>query len=179
MLGSLSEMRQWVDRALTATAVEPTEERIKALHAATVSASLQGQVPVATAWASEAEALEAHVSGNTARGLVAITNGFAALVAGDADCALSRAEDALAATDDPTVCVIAMMLHGWACEFVGELGRALLWQEKALAIAESAGGQHLLTPARRAWIPAAIHDKSSLTSPQRSWRSSTATTRWR
>jgi predicted ATPase/serine/threonine protein kinase len=137
--GYLSEMRHWVERALTATAVEPTEERIKALHAATVSASLQGQVPVATAWASEAQALEAHVSGRAAQGLAAITHGFAALVAGDADCALSRAEDALAATDDPTVCVIAMMLHGWACEFAGELGRALLWQEKALATAESAG----------------------------------------
>jgi len=32
-----------------------------------------------------------------------------------------------------------MMLQGWAFDFSGELGRALIWQEKALAIAESAG----------------------------------------
>src|SRR4029077_8463916 len=53
--------------------------------------------------------------------------------------ALSRAEDAVAATDDPSVRVPAMMLQGWAFDFSGELGRALIWQEKALAIAESAG----------------------------------------
>jgi non-specific serine/threonine protein kinase len=137
--GSLSEMRRWLDRALTAAAVEPTEDRIKALHAATLIAGLQGNVPVATARAGEAQALAEHTSDRAAQGWAAIADGFAALVGGDANRALSRAEDAVAATDDPSVRVPAMMLQGWAFDFSGELGRALIWQEKALAIAESAG----------------------------------------
>jgi serine/threonine-protein kinase PknK len=104
-----------------------------------VIAGLQGDLPVATACAAEAQALAAHTSDRTAQGLAAIADGFADLVGRDADRALSRSEDALAATDDPTVRVLAMMLLGWASEFFGELGRALIWQEKALAIAESAG----------------------------------------
>jgi non-specific serine/threonine protein kinase len=137
--GSLSEMRHWLDRALTAAAVEPSEDRIRALHGATAIAGLQGNVPVATARAGEAQALAEHTSEGTAQGLAAVADGFAALVGGDANRALSRSDDALAATDDPTVRVLAMMLQGWAFEFSGELGRALIWQEKALAIAESAG----------------------------------------
>jgi len=137
--GSLSEMRRWLDRALTAAAVEPTEDRIRALHGASLIAGLQGNVPVATARAGEAQALAAHTSEATAQGLAAIAEGFAALVGGDANRALSRAEDAVAATDDPSVRVPALMLQGWAFDFSGELGRALIWQEKALAIAESAG----------------------------------------
>jgi len=32
-----------------------------------------------------------------------------------------------------------MILLGWSLEFRGEIGRALLWQEKALSLAESLG----------------------------------------
>jgi predicted ATPase len=137
--GSLSEMRRWLDRALTAAAVEPTEDRIKALHGATLIAGLQGNVAVATARGGEAQALAEHMSDRAAQGWAAIADGFAALVGGDANRALARAEDAVAATDDPSVRVPALMLQGWAFDLSGELGRALIWQEKALAIAESAG----------------------------------------
>jgi predicted ATPase len=137
--GNLREMRRWLDRALTAAPVEPTEDRIKALHGASLIAGLQGDVPVATARAGEAQALAQHTSDRTVQGWAAVADGFAALVGGDADRALSRAEDAAAATDDPSVRVPALMLQGWAYDLSGELGRALIWQEKALAIAESAG----------------------------------------
>ncbi|MCW2626162.1 protein kinase [Mycobacterium sp.] len=137
--GLLREMRRWLDRALTAAPVEPSEDRIKALHGATLIAGLQGNVPVATARAGEAQALAELTSDRTAQGWAAIADGFAALVGGDADRALSRAEDAVAATDDPSVRAPAMMLQGWAFDFSGELGGALICQEKALAIAESAG----------------------------------------
>ena len=137
--GHLREMRRWLDRALTAAPVEPTQDRVKALHGATLIAGLQGDVAVATARAGEAQALAEHTPDRTARGWAAVADGFAALVGGDADRALSRAEDAVAATDDPSVRVPALMLQGWAYDLSGELGRALIWQEKALAIAESAG----------------------------------------
>jgi predicted ATPase len=137
--GLLSEMRQWLDRALTATPVEPSDDRIKALYATTLIAGLQGDLPAATARAAEAQALAEHMVDQVSQGLAAVADGFAALVGGDSHRALTRAEDAVAATDDPIVRVPAVMLEGWALEFRGELGRALIWQEKALAIAQSAG----------------------------------------
>jgi serine/threonine-protein kinase PknK len=79
------------------------------------------------------------MSDRASQGLAALADGFAALVSGDSNRALTRSEDAVTATDDPIVRVPAMILKGWALEFRGELGRALIWQEKALAIAESAG----------------------------------------
>jgi predicted ATPase len=137
--GRLSEMGRWLDRALTATAVEPSEHRIRALHGATVIAALQGNKPVAATRAGEAQALAEHTSDARVQAWADIADGLSALVASDADRVLARSEHALAATDDPTLRVLAMMLQGWAFEIVGELGPALIWQEKALATSESAG----------------------------------------
>ena len=39
--------------------------------------------------------------------------------------------------DEPALRAAAMVLLGWSLEFRGEIGRALIWQEKALALAES------------------------------------------
>jgi predicted ATPase len=137
--GSLSEMGQWLDRALTATAVEPSQDRIKALHGATAIAGLQGNVSAATAHAREAQILAEHTSDATAQGWAAIADGLAALVGSEPDRVLSRCEAVLAATDDPEMRMLALNLQGWAFEILGELGRALIWQENALAIAKSAG----------------------------------------
>jgi non-specific serine/threonine protein kinase len=137
--GLLSEMRRWLDRALTATPIEPSNDRIKALYAATVCAGLQGDLPAANNRAAEAQVLAEHMSDCTSRGLAALADGLAALVGGDSYRALTRSENAVAATDDPIVLVPAMILQGWALEFRGELGRALILQEKALAMAESVG----------------------------------------
>jgi predicted ATPase len=136
-IGFLSEMRQWLERALTAAPVAPSEDRIKALHGAAVIAALQGDVAVATAYAGEAQVLAEQTADRAAHGLAAIADGFSALVGGDVDRALSQAEHAVAATDDPSVRVPAMLLQGLAFDSCGELGRALIWQEKALAIAKS------------------------------------------
>ena len=137
--GSLSEMRQWLDRVLGATGGEVSDDRITTLHAAALIAALQGDVAVARVRAEEAQALAAQTANPAMQGLAAIADGFSALVGGDTNRALSCAEDAVAATDDPMVRVPAMMLQGWALDAYGERGRALIWQEKALAIAESAG----------------------------------------
>jgi len=61
------------------------------------------------------------------------------LVSGEFDSASAQLEDAISGLDDPTHRVAAMVLLGWCLEFQGEIGRALLWQEKALALAESCG----------------------------------------
>jgi non-specific serine/threonine protein kinase len=137
--GHLSEMRRWLDRALAATPVEPSEKRIKALYAATVIACFQGDPEAATSRTTEATSLVEHMAGPVPRALVAIADAFVALIKRDSHRALTRSQDALAVTDDPIVTVPAMTLAGWALEFRGELGPALVWQQKALAIAESAG----------------------------------------
>jgi predicted ATPase len=136
-IGVLSEMRQWLNRALAAAPVEPSEDRIKALHGVAVIAALQGDVAAATAHAGEAQVLAERTSNRAAHGLAAIADGFSALVGGDVNRALSQAEEAVAATDDPSVRVPAMLLQGLAFDSCGEVGRALIWQEKALAIAKS------------------------------------------
>jgi non-specific serine/threonine protein kinase len=53
--------------------------------------------------------------------------------------ACAHFEKALVATDDPTVHAAAMALMGWALEFQGDVGRGLVWREKALAVYGSLG----------------------------------------
>lgn len=136
--GFLSEMHRWLDRALGATPSEPSVERIRALYAAAMIAGLQGDLAAESAWAAEAGTLAEQTTDPPARAMAATAEGFAALMRGDADDALARFESAVEADDNPTVRVGAMMLVGWALESRGDIGRALIWQEKALAAAESA-----------------------------------------
>ncbi len=135
--GRLTEIRHWLDRTLAATPAEPTVDRINALYGDVAIAALQGDLPAAVAWLEQAQDLVAQMTDAEARGKVAIAEGFTALVGGDSDRACDRFEDALSCIDDPSLRVSAMILLGWCLEFSGEIGRALLWQEKALAIAES------------------------------------------
>jgi non-specific serine/threonine protein kinase len=74
-----------------------------------------------------------------AHGMMSIADGFTALVSGEFDRACARFEDALGASEEPSARIAAMLLLGWGLEFRGEIGRALIWQEKALALAESMG----------------------------------------
>ncbi|WP_051574668.1 protein kinase [Mycobacterium sp. URHB0044] len=135
--GRFTEIRHWLDRTLAATPAEPTADRINALYGAVAIAALQGDLPAAVAWLEQAQTLVAQMSDVEARGKVAIAEGFVALVSGDSDLACDRFEAALSCIDEPSLRVSAMILLGWCLEFSGEIGRALLWQEKALAVAES------------------------------------------
>jgi predicted ATPase/serine/threonine protein kinase len=137
--GRLSETRRWLDRALAATPAEPTMERITGLYGAAMIAGLQGDLPAATARVVEGHALVEQMTDPLAHGMTCVADGFTALVSGDFDRACARFEDGLSTVDDPTLRVPAMLLLGWGLEFQGETGRALIWQEKALAVAESMG----------------------------------------
>jgi non-specific serine/threonine protein kinase len=137
--GFLSETLHWLDRALAATPSEPSEDRIRALYAAALVAGLQGNLPYTTMRTEEARSLAERMSDPVSHALVAIAGGVAALLNGDPDRALAEAEHALAANTDPALRMQATLMMGWALEFRGELGRALVWQEKALALTESAG----------------------------------------
>ncbi|HEY6647957.1 MAG TPA: protein kinase [Mycobacterium sp.] len=137
--GALTETRHGLERALHASQPAPTTSRIAALYGAIMVAALQGDVPVAAVWVAEGRGLVDQMTDPQAHAMITIAEGFVALVSGEFASACTQLEHALRAVQDPTLRVAAMILLGWALEFSGEIGRALLWQEKALALAESHG----------------------------------------
>lgn len=137
--GRLTETRRWLDRSLAATPPNPTMDRIRALYGATMAAALQSDLSAATARAAEGRALVEQKADPEAHAVINIADGFTALVSGEFDRASARFEDALGAIDEPSLRVAAMVLLGWGLEFRGEMGRALIWQETVLALAESRG----------------------------------------
>jgi non-specific serine/threonine protein kinase len=140
--GALTETRRWLDRALAAANAEPTVDRIRALYGAVFAANLLGRpgdIRAGAARAAEAQRLVQHLSDPVAQGQAAFTVAYAALLDGDYQRAGGHCEEALAATDDPSVQAPVLALMGWVLEFQGDVGRALVWQEKALALLESLG----------------------------------------
>ncbi|HJT90785.1 MAG TPA: protein kinase, partial [Mycobacterium sp.] len=137
--GALTETRRWLNLALDATPSVPTTQRIKALYGATMIAALQADMSVATAHVAQGRALVEQMADPGAQAMITIGEGFVALVSGEFETACRCLEDALTNADSPTLRVTAMVLLGWGLEFLGEIGRALLWQEKALALAEAHG----------------------------------------
>ncbi|HET6732226.1 MAG TPA: protein kinase [Mycobacterium sp.] len=137
--GALTETRRWLDRALAATPSAPTAQRIKALYGCVMIAALQADMSVAKARVAEGRTLVEQMADPEAQAMISISEGSVALVSGEFETACARLEAALGEVRDPTLRAAAMILLGWALEFRGEIGRALLWHEKALAIAESHG----------------------------------------
>jgi non-specific serine/threonine protein kinase len=137
--GHLSEMRCWLDGTLAAAPPAPTMERIRALFGAARIAGIQGDLPTATARVAEGQTLVEQMTDPLAHGMISFADGLTALVSGEFDRACARFEDSLSVCNEASVQVAAMLALGWALEFRGEIGRALIWQEKALAISESHG----------------------------------------
>ena len=137
--GMLSETRRSLDRALGATVPAPTMERVTAIYGAAMIAGVQGDLPAATARVAEGQTLVEHMTESDAHAMISIAAGFTALITGDFDRACARFEDAISMSAEPSTQVAAMLLLGWGLGFRGEISRALIWQEKALAISESKG----------------------------------------
>jgi predicted ATPase len=137
--GVLTETRRGLERALAAAPPAPTVPRIRALFGAATIAALQDDVPAASARLAEGRPLVEQMADPEAHAMIDIADGFTALVSGEFDRACARFEDALNSVDDPALRVAAMVLLGWGLEFRGEMGRALIWQEKALAVTEAHG----------------------------------------
>jgi non-specific serine/threonine protein kinase len=135
--GALTETRRWLDRALAATPPAPTTSRIMALYGDAMVAALQGDVSAATTRVVEGRALVEQVPDADPNSMVTAAEGFIALVSGEPDSACARFEDVLKVAEDPAIRVTMMVLLGWALESRGEISRALLWEEKALSLAES------------------------------------------
>ncbi|MGV0044919.1 protein kinase domain-containing protein [Mycobacterium colombiense] len=137
--GALTETRRWLDRALDATPPDSSKDRITALYAAAVLAGGQGDVSAVMARAAEAQVLADQITDPVARGLAKVAQAFSALLANDYSRVSTCIAEVLASAEDPLIRVSAMILQGWRLQFQGDTGRALVWQEKALAVSQAAG----------------------------------------
>lgn len=103
----------------------------------------QGDVQEAAARAREAQQVADRPTGQLAdpRGhaLVAIAEGFAAMLGGDGDRACRRLGEAVDACGDLTVRASALLLLARAHEMPGDVAEALAWNRKVCALAESYG----------------------------------------
>nr|WP_102145157.1 protein kinase [Mycobacterium sp. QGD 101] len=141
--GLVGEGRRWLDQALARTPPEPTYERLEAIYYASVLASLQGDVQEAAARAREAQEVADRMTGQLAdpqaHALVAIADGFAAMLGGDADRACRRLGEAVDACGDLTVRASALLLLARAHEMRGDVTEALSWNRRVCELAESHG----------------------------------------
>jgi serine/threonine-protein kinase PknK len=141
--GLVGEGRRWLDQALARTPPEPTYERVEAIYYASVLASLQGDVQEAAARARDAQEVAEQLAGQladpAAHALVAIADGFAAMLGGDPDRACRRLDEAVDACGDLTIRASAQLLLARAHEMRGDAAEALAWNQKVRTLAESHG----------------------------------------
>ena len=135
--GPFNEARRWLDRALAAAPNEPTTARARAIYAACMIASTQGDIPAATALVAQGRALLQRTADPIAHAAVAIGDGFTALVAGQVDRACACLQDAIDKRISPTMRGVALIWLGWAHELRGESVTAMTSYEAALALSES------------------------------------------
>jgi len=137
--GPFNEARRWLDRALAAAPNEPTTARARAIYAACMIASTQGDLQAATALVAEGRALVRRTADPTAHAAVAIGDGFTALATGQVDHACACLQDAIDESISPTMRGGALVILGWAQELRGESVTAMASYEAALALSESHG----------------------------------------
>jgi non-specific serine/threonine protein kinase len=137
--GPFNEARRWLDRALAAAPKEPTTARARAVYAACMIASTQGDIAAATTLVAEGRELVQQTADPVARAAVAIGDGFTALAAGQLDHACACLQDAIDERVSPTMRGGALIILGWAQELRGESVPAVACYEKALALSEFHG----------------------------------------
>jgi serine/threonine-protein kinase PknK len=137
--GMLGEGCRWFDRSLSREPHRPTVERVRALYLATVLAELQGEPQVGAALAEEGRALAEQIADPLVHSMVAYTDGWAALMRSDFDRARTCLEAAIGTDRDQVLKASTLLLLGWTHELSGDSAMALVWHEKALALAESHG----------------------------------------
>jgi non-specific serine/threonine protein kinase len=137
--GPFNEASRWLDRALAAAPDEPTTARARAIYAACMIASTQGDIPAATALVEEGRALVERMADPSAHAAVAIGDGYTALVAGRPDHACACLQVAVDEHVSPTMRGGALVILGWARELRGESAMAMACYEAALALSQSHG----------------------------------------
>ncbi|MFC7447149.1 protein kinase domain-containing protein [Rhodococcus daqingensis] len=142
--GRLSEGRTWIDRALAHPSYSgaPSQDRARALYAASSMAAGQGDLSAATSWAAELRTLAEQIDDRPTATLAAVADGLTALVGGDPDRAilhLDGADEVLGAHKEPALQLERVILLGWAYELRGDSRRALACYQHTLALENSHG----------------------------------------
>ncbi|MGM5068843.1 protein kinase domain-containing protein [Rhodococcus qingshengii] len=140
--GLYTESRHWLDIFLARDAGKPTAERIRAIHADSLLAAVQGDLLAATALIEEGRALAEQITDPLVHALLDHADGELALFREDLPLAASRLEDAFEALDgqgDLILKVGILHLLGLVYELLGETKRPIGCYEKALTICESHG----------------------------------------
>jgi serine/threonine-protein kinase PknK len=137
--GLHGEGRRWLDRALAATPPEATTERVETLYYASVLASGQRDLPAASTRAQEAQELVERLKDPAAHALVAVADGFAALLGGDPDRACKRLDAAADTCADLTTRAMALVLLARAHESRGDADAALACNQRVLEASEAHG----------------------------------------
>ncbi|GAF46838.1 protein kinase domain-containing protein [Rhodococcus wratislaviensis] len=140
--GLYSEGRQWLNRLLATSSDAPLSDRVTALCADSLLAGDQGDRTAAAALVSEARKLTDNTHNRVARALVDLADGSLALLSGDPSQARPLLEEAADAFDDPrelSFRIRALHMLGIAYQQLGEVDRALEWQERVRATAQARG----------------------------------------
>ncbi|AII10675.1 protein kinase domain-containing protein [Rhodococcus opacus] len=138
--GLFSEGRRWLDRLLAQPWETPTVERVKALHAHSVLAELQGDLTAASGSVTEGRRVAQQITDSTADAFVALAEGTLALYRGDFAQARSLLETALEKSNSPNPSHIEILhMLGRACDQAGDGQRAIACYSQALAITEACG----------------------------------------
>lgn len=140
--GLYTESRHWLDSFLALDAGKPTAERIRAIHADSLLAVVQGDLLAATALVEEGRALVEQITDPLAHALLDQANAMLALYRNDLPRAISGLESALAVFDirgDLPLQVGVLQILGLGYELLDESTRSVGCYEKALSISESHG----------------------------------------
>ncbi|MFE5703965.1 ATP-binding protein [Rhodococcus koreensis] len=140
--GLYSEGRQWLNRLIAVSIDAPLYDRAKALCADSLLAGDQGDRIAAEALVREGRKLTDHTHNPVACGFVDLADGALALFSGDPSRARPLLEEAADAFDDPKELSFRIrVLHMLAIAYqqLGEVDRALEWQERVRATAQTRG----------------------------------------
>ncbi|MFC9835482.1 protein kinase [Rhodococcus sp. NPDC127530] len=140
--GLLSEGRRWLARLLARTPGEPSVDRAKALHAASVLAEVQGDLEAGAALVDEGLALAEQSTDPMIQALIAYADGILAIFGGDLARACSRLESAIETfgrREDRTLQTGATNMLGLANTLRGETKRAIECYEQVLTLTQARG----------------------------------------
>ena len=138
--GLFREGRRWLERFLNQEWEYPTVERVKALHAHSILAELQGDLTAAAGSVAEGRALAQELAEPKAYAFVLRAEGALALYRGDFPRARRQLEMALKCFDPHESSYIEVLhLLGRACDQTGNDHKAAEYYSRALTITESCG----------------------------------------
>ncbi|MFC0450039.1 protein kinase domain-containing protein [Rhodococcus jostii] len=140
--GLYSEGRQWLNRLLAVSIDAPLVDRVTALCADSMLAGDQGDRTTAAALIHEGRKLTAHTPDPVTHALVDLADGSLALFSGDPSKARPLLEEAADAFDDPkdlSFRIRALHMLGIAYQQLGEVDRALEWQERVRVTTQAHG----------------------------------------